>query len=195
MSETPRLAVEVAAVLDEFAASQRALALDQAKKQRLTVMRSIGEHGGQVSFETMIDEGASADEIYQLIAPLDGALDRLKAKSDLSDHYFRILNKCGEIEQATHKLAEDQVTFSAQNRERNKSRRVETVGMTPPQRATIDGHRTTIRDGFARIEELWKAVAECRRILGGEDPFQVLDEQVRTRVDKLRGAAPEPAAA
>lgn len=195
MSEDKKLAVEVAAVLDEFAAAQRAQALDQAKRQRITVVRSIGEHGGQVHFETVIDEGASADEIFRLIAPLDGALDRLKAKSDLSDHYFRILNKCGEIEQAMHKAAEDQVTFSAQNRERNKSRRVEVVGMTAPQRATLDGHRTSIRAGMARIDELWKAVAECRRILGGEDPFQVLDEQVKTRVEKLRGTAPEPAAA
>lgn len=185
-----KLAIEVAAVLDEFAATQRAQGVAQARLQKIIFARQIGE--GQVQFEAVIDEAAEATEIYQTLARIDAAADRLKAKHDLSDHYGRLLNICGQIELSAKKAAEDEVEFQAKNAARNAGKRIAIV-MTDQQTAALKQHRDAIRDGFERIAELQKAIAECRRVLDGEDPFSVLDGQIAGRLDKLRGSRPAAA--
>lgn len=184
--------VKFAAILDEFAAGQRKLALSETRKQRLTMMRGVGE-GCQVSFETVIDEGTEPAEIYKILDAVDQALSRLKAKSDLSDHYFRMLNDCGQIEMTQKKLASEQLTFEAENAVRNANRRV-AVTLTSGQRVALDNYRQSIRDLFERLAEKQKAAAECRRILDGEDPFRVLDDQIRERIAQLRGGSAAAAA-
>jgi uncharacterized membrane-anchored protein YhcB (DUF1043 family) len=182
--------IRFAAVLDEFVAAQREQALVQTKRQRITVTRPVGDM--HVQFETLVDESASPAEIFDVLAPLDTALDRLKAKVDLSSHYERMANLCGQIEMSAHKLATDRAKFQADNEARNERRRTPIV-LTQPQRTALDQHRQAITDSFERIAELKKAAAECRQIIGGEDPFAVLDRQIEERLDRLRGARPDAA--
>lgn len=183
--------VKFGAILDEFAAAQRSLALTQVKRQRITVMRRVGDM--TISFETLVDEGADADEIFGLLAPLDVAVDRLQAKANLSDHYGNMLNACGEIDLTVRRMAADRAEYEDRNRRRNVGRRTELVGLSAEQQQKLTQARDTIRQKFERIEELKKAAAECRRVLAGEDPFAVLDDQINTRIDALRGQRPEAA--
>lgn len=191
MSEETKLATEVAAVLDEFAAAQRRDALDKARLQKIIFARQIGE--GQLQFEAVIEDSADAAEIYAMLARVETAADRLKAKVDLSGHYARLLNHCGQIEMARKKLAEDTVDFEARNAAANANRRV-AIRMTDAQSAALKQHRDGIRDCWERIEETQKAIAECRRVLDGEDPFAVLADQIAQRLDGLRGSRPAAAA-
>lgn len=184
-------AVKFAALLDEFAAAQRGLALAETRKQRIMVGRHVGDQN--ITYEVVVDEGASSADIFRILEPLDGAIDRLKAKADLSDHYSRIANHLGQIEMSMKKLAADRIKFQAENAQRNERGRRTPLVLTGPQKAGLDGHRQAIRDGFGRIEELQKAAAECRRVLGGEDPFQVLDDVIAAKLDELRGARQDAA--
>jgi DNA repair exonuclease SbcCD ATPase subunit len=183
-------AIKFTAVLDEFAAAQRQLALGEVKKQRITVTRRIGDMG--VQFELVVDEGSTAEEIFHTLDPLDGALDRLKAKADLSDHYKKILDHVGQIEQAYQKSAADLAEFRLRNDTWNENRR-QPIEFTDAQVAALAHHKQTIRDHQGRIDELQKCVAEAVRVLNGESPFGVLDEQISQRLDQLRGTRPDAA--
>src|SRR6266853_4478847 len=185
MTDTPQLAAEVAAIFEQYTLRLRESALAETRKRRITMIRQVGD-GAQITHEMVIDEEATSEEVYHSLATIDGAIDRLKAKADLSGFYMSMLNKCGEIDLAVKRMAEDQVKFEAENAARNANRRV-AVTMTSQQRETIDRSRVAIRDAFQRIEELQKAVAECCRIIGGEDPFLVLEQQIKSRVEALRG--------
>lgn len=178
------------AVLDSFAAAQRQQALFETKRQRVIVTRHVADLN--VQFETLVDEGASATEIFAVLAPLDGAILRLKATVDLSSHYDRMANLVGTIEMSMKKLATDRIKFQAENAQRNQSRRSPIV-LTDAQRKALDQHREAIRDSFERIDELKKAAFECRRVIGGEDPFAVLEGQIDERLDQLRGERPDAA--
>jgi hypothetical protein len=177
--------IRFAAVLDQFSAQQRELALTQTRKQRISIVRNIGQIC-QVTYETVVEEGAPAEEIFRLLEPIDGAIDRLKAKSDLNDHYIHSANDCGQIEMAVKRLAGLRIQFAAENARRGQNRRQE-VGLSPTQQTSLDEQRRTIRDLFEKIEERKLAILECRRVLGGEDPFKILDEQIEKRLDALRG--------
>ena len=191
MADNISLATEVAAVLEEFVAAQRAQAVGQARLQKIILARQIGE--GQLQFEAVIEEGATAAEIYDMISRVESAADRLKAKVELSGHYGRMLNIAGQIEITIRKAAEDRVTFEAHNAAANAHRRI-AVTMTKAQGAALEQHAANLKDCWQRIEETEKAIAECRRILEGEEPFSVLADQVGARLDKLRGARLEAAA-
>ena len=83
-----------------------------AKLQKITAQRSVGQ-ACTIVCELTVPQGADSAEIYEALKPWDAAIDRLKAKSDLSDHYFRMLNNAGVIEVALNRMAADQVTFAA----------------------------------------------------------------------------------
>lgn len=191
MTEPSKLAVEVAAVLDEFVASQRRQALSDARLQKLVFQRQVGE--GAIISEFVIDEQADAAEIYARLARVETAADRLKAKVDLSLHFGTILNKCGVIDMARKKYAADRVEFEAKNAAQDATRRVKRVGLTDQQQATLKNQLDTIKGEWEKIEETQKAIAECQRILAGEDPFQVLADQIDRRLDELRGSRPAAA--
>jgi hypothetical protein len=184
--------VKFAAVLDEFAAGQRRLAIDEVKKQRLMVARHVGDMN--VTFEAVVDEGTSADEIFAILAPLDGAIDRLKAKADLSDHYVRILNACNAIETATSKLISMRDDYRQKNEDANAQGRRTPRILNAQQAATLEGQANSIRDMFKQVEDHQQSAAECRAILDGIDPFLVLDEQINKRLAVLRPAALHSAA-
>jgi hypothetical protein len=182
--------IKFTAVLDEFAAAQRAAALGQAKRQRITVTRPLGDL--HVQFELVVDEGSSPAEIYEVLAPLDAALDRLKAKVDLASHYERINDICGQIDLAVNKLAGERAKFQAENEVLNETRRAPVV-LTTAQRSALDHHRGTIRDHFVRIEEVKIAAGECMSILKGASRLELLDRQINERLDKLRVMRPDAA--
>src|SRR4029077_5969716 len=92
-----------AAVLEEFAAAERARALTETRKQRIGVVRHVGDQN--VTFEIVVDEGSSAADIFDILAPIDGAIDRLKAKTDMLEHYTRMADDLGLIEMTQKKMA------------------------------------------------------------------------------------------
>jgi hypothetical protein len=192
MSDITDKLTEFAAILDEFTAAQRRAALDQAKRQRISLVRAISQTC-QCTFEMNVDEGTSSEEIFALLAPIDTALDRLKAKADLSDHYNRCLNETNQIEMSVRKLATDRIGFEEENARHSQNRR-QAIGLTSQQTAQLEESRRAIRIGFERVDEIRKAAGEARRILEGEDPFKLLDEQIRNRLDALRGLRPTEAA-
>jgi hypothetical protein len=182
---TENLAVEVAAVLEEFSAAERARGVTAARMQKLVFQRQVGE--GAIVFEAVIDETADAKEIYAMLERVEAAADRLKAKVDLSGHYGRILNNIALIEQARKRLAEETVEYEANNAAANRNRRTPII-LTDAQSSNLKQHRTAIKDCFDKIEETQKAISECRRVLDGDDPFQVLSDQIAERLDAVRGS-------
>jgi hypothetical protein len=179
-----------AGILEEFAVAQRQAALGETRKQRLTVSRHVGDMN--IAYDMVVDEGSTSADIFSILAPLDSAIDRLKAKADLSDCYVQMANHVGQIEMSMKKMLAERDEYRKANAERNERRR-EPIGLTSTQSANLSAHRVSIDDCFARIEELKRAAAECRRVLGGEDPFAVLDEQITKRLDLLRGARQDAA--
>jgi len=179
-----------AAVLEEFAAAERARALTETRKQRIGVVRHVGDQN--VTFEIVVDEGSSAADIFDILAPIDGAIDRLKAKTDMLEHYTRMADDLGLIEMTQKKMATTVAEFRRQNDARNENRRHPIV-WTQTQAAAIDNFRDTIKDCFESIEGKRAAVERCRRILGGEPRVNVLDEQIEARLDQLRGARQDAA--
>ena len=177
-------ASEVAALLQEFAAAQREHALTQTKRQRIVVRRTIGDM--EVTFESLVDEGSSPKEIFAVLEPLDGALDRLQAKAFLSAHYNSILNKCDKIEIASKDLQAHRISYEEANALRNTNRRIERVGLTPEQSKSLKVIRDDIFKLWGEIAGCEKAAAETLRIFEGEDPFVVQRDQVRERIDELR---------
>jgi hypothetical protein len=179
-----------AGVLETFVATQRMAAIGETRKQRIMVARHVGDQN--VSYEVVVDEGVDAKEIFRIIEPLDGAIDRLKAKAELSDHYVRIANACNLIETATKKLIEMREDYRKTNAERNANRRSPII-FTAQQAAGMEGQVSSIKDLWAQIAGHQEAAAECRRVLDGEDPFGVIEGQIAKRLDALRGARPDAA--
>jgi hypothetical protein len=182
--------IKFAAVLDEFAASQRALALGQAKRQRVTLTTVVGTM--QVQFETLVDEGSAPEEIFEALAPIDTSIERLRAKVDLSKHLNSISSECGLIEMTARKLSEERARFHADNEERNQNRRTAVV-LTGPQLATLAQLRREIDASFVKIEGFENDAAECRRVVDGEETLSVLESRVAARLDRLRGARQDAA--
>jgi len=188
--------IKFAAILDEFAASQRALALTQTNKQRITLRRNVASNC-EIVLEKVLDADASAAELYQAIEPVSGAIDRLANFVEMRSWYDRLAEAVNMLTVQVKTLAEDQVTIQSENEERNRSRRVPGVPVVVGklQRAKLDNHRTSIRALNANIDTYKKEIANCRRVIGGEDPFMVLDEKIELNLGKLRGMAAEPVAA
>jgi hypothetical protein len=199
--------IEFAALLDQFAAEQRALALGEAKKQRVILRRTVS--GGasigavaELTLEKVIDADADAAEVYDAVAPTLVAIDRLANKVELAQHYEAINGNCRLIEEGLRMMAEEQVKFrmenstqtARRNARRSEENRVE-VGYTATQQAKLASHRTSIKGLFEQIEASQKKAAECRRVVDGEDALDVLREQVIQRLDRLRGAVPADVAA
>jgi hypothetical protein len=177
-------AAEIAEILTAFTEEQRRAALNQHRWRKITVARVVGDT--QIQFETVVDEQAGAIEIFEALAPLDAAIDRLKAKSDLSDHYGRIASCLNEIEMSAKALARDRHGFAVRNAKGNERRRTE-VGLTAQQELALNQHRESIRERFERVDSLYASARETLRIVGGEDPFAVVAEQLAKRLDELRG--------
>ena len=183
--------VEFTAVLDEFAANQRRQGIEGARLQKIVYARQIGE--GQIQFEAVIDETAEAPEISKMLARIEAAADRLKAKVDLSGHYMRVLMAAGQIEMATKKYAEMMVSADAY-------RAADSIGKRRLQehrdqdKAALKQQKDAIKDCWEKIEENQQAIEECKRILEGEDPFEVLADQIAKRLDALRGSRSAAAA-
>ena len=176
--------VEFTAVLDEFAANQRRQGIEGARLQKIVFARQIGE--GQIQFEAVIDETAEAPEIFKMLARIEAAADRMKAKVDLSGHYGRILNNCGQIEMAQKKLAEMMVSADAKRAAASVGRR-QLVAVSDADKAGFRQQEDAIKDCRDKIEETQKAIDECLRILDGEDPFVVLADQIAKRLRELKG--------
>jgi hypothetical protein len=177
-------AAEIAEILTAFTEEQRRAALNQHRWRKITVARVVGDT--QIQCETVVDEQAGATEIFEALAPLDAAIDRLKAKSDLSDHYGRIASCLNEIEMSVKALARDTHRFQADNAMRNQTRR-NPITYTEAQKANLTQHRESIKERFERIEELQASARETLRIVDGEDPFAVVAEQLAKRLDAVRG--------
>lgn len=175
---------EFASILEAFSAEQRSRAMAESKRQRVTMIRTIADKC-QVSFEAVIDEDTDAAEIFGVLERVDQATDRLAAKAHLADYYNQILNISGQIEVAIRKLAEDGLTFRAEADERNRGRHTER-GITDQQKSVLESHRKSIKDGFARIDEIRVAIGEAKRILVGDDALAVVERQIEIRMDKLR---------
>jgi hypothetical protein len=187
MTDTIEELAKFAAILDEFAAAQRRLGLDEVKKQRLMVARHVGDMN--VTFEAVVDEGTGVGEIFAILAPLDGAIDRLKAKADLSDHYVRIANACNAIESATEKLVSMRDEYRQKNEDANTHGRRTPRILNAAQSAALEGQANSIKDMFKQIAAHQQAAGECRAILDGADPFLMLDEQINRRLAALRPGA------
>ena len=174
--------VEFTAVLDEFAANQRRQGIEGARLQKIVFARQIGE--GQIQFEAVIDETAEAPEIYKMLARVEAAADRMKAKVDLSGHYGRILNNCALIEQARKKHAEMSVRANAMRAADSIGKR-RLVEIRDADKAALQQQEDSIDDCWEKIEETQKAIDECLRVLDGQDPFVVLSDQIAKRLDAL----------
>ena len=182
---TTEIATELGALLDEFTAAQRRDAISQANKQRLTFVRPLGT--GQIVCEMVVDEAEDAVSIYEKLARVEAAADRLKAKVDLSDHYSRVLGSINQIEMARKKLAEMVVESDAKRASASINRRA-LVPISDADKIAQKQQRDSMKALFENIDETQKAIAECKRILDGEDPFAVVAEQIAERLDRVRGS-------
>ena len=182
---------ELAQLLGEFAAAEREQALTQTKKQRLVVARNVGNT--QLQLEKVLDENASAEEIFDAIEPFERAVERITAKVKLSECYLALEQQANQIELAYKKRAGDLIEFGEKNRIANSRKRGDIVGLTVTQAATLKSQAESIRALWERVEEIKAIIGENRRILGGGDPFSIAAAKVTHRLDALRGYSADAA--
>ena len=188
MSDEQRYSLSyIAALFHDFASTQREVLIAQSRKQKITIVRNIGQVC-QCTFETVVDEGTDTEEIYQLLAPIDAALDRIKAKSDLSDHFYRAMNKLSEIDMATQKLVAQRALFVERNALHSQGRRREQVGLTEAQQKELLANRQNIIGLWETVEDTQRAANETQRVIDGENPIVILREQIAKRIDELRAS-------
>ncbi len=176
--------VTFAAVLDEFAASQRELALGQAKRQRILLTRPIGDM--QVQFETLVDEGASSEEIFTALQPLDRALDRFQAMSDLSATFKLIGKHCASIEQSIANLASERAKYQ----QANQQHRPAAIAVAQERRKILQHAGTVSHDDAVAKAELEFDRSEERGRRGGEGDRQ--DGRARTESQARASFRPWP---
>jgi hypothetical protein len=185
MSDFDDKLIEFSAILDQYTASQRQAALAESKRNRITVVRKIGDDY-QVHFEAIVDETAPGTEIYDCVARIDEACNRLRAKTMVVQHYERISGFCNQIDLSVKKLRDERAAYERKNAARSSSRRQEVVGLTPQQADTLLSIRNQIKDTFDKIEESRKYAADSLKILEGEDPLRILAAEIEERLDKLQ---------
>lgn len=176
---------EFAGILEAFAANQRQQALAESKRQRVTMIRTI-QGVAQVSFEAVVDETTTSAEIFEVMGRIDRATDRLEAKANISNYLNKIAGYCGEIEVASHKMAELRLNYQVENEQHNASRYVRIEGLTDAQKAGLKNQEKSIKALFANIDEAKKAIAEAKLVLAGDDALGVVERQINDRVERIR---------
>jgi Zn-dependent M32 family carboxypeptidase len=182
--------VKFAAILDEFAAAQRRQALDQARKERITITRPIGNAHAQV--ELVVDEHTSSQDIWQLIAPIESALERLNAKNQMETWLESALADARTIDVGQGELRQLRADYEEVNTIASIGRRL-APQLTSAQKSTLSNQRKSILDTFEKIDEKRERVARWRRVFNGEEHAQILEEELDAMLDELRGARPAAA--
>jgi hypothetical protein len=183
--------IKFAAVLDEFSAQQRALAIGQASKQRIMWSRTIGGGGNNVSFEAMIDDTAEPAELNALLDKMADAGDRQEARAQLDLHMRQLRLDLGTLEREKAGYAKHYQDITEQNMAASANRRRE-VTFSKPQIQELERMRVSLREAEAAIEERKLTIGECRRIVGGQSRIEAAEETQRQREAQ---AAARPAAA
>jgi anti-sigma28 factor (negative regulator of flagellin synthesis) len=178
-------AQEIAEILTAYTEEQRRAALNQHRWRKITLARVVGDT--QIQCETVVDEQASGAEVYAALAPLDAAVDRLKAKSEIVAHYETISSCVGQIEVSAKARARDRYEFARKNQQQNANRRNEIVGLTAQQNSMLSVHGEAMKANFERIEELRSVIARLVRVVDGGDPIAVKAMHIDERLDALRG--------
>jgi hypothetical protein len=149
----------------------------------LQYVRQVGE--AQISCQIGLEEDASPEAVFEAIAKVDAAADRMKAKADLVSHYARLLNIFGQIEMSQKALEADTLRFETENAARSEGRRRD-VDMTIQQQLALKAHVDATRDAHARIADVQAAIVEASRVLDGENQFKVMLEKVAEGLEKLK---------
>ena len=191
MADRSELAAEMAALLEDHAAFIRRDAIERSRLQKVIFSRQISD--GQFQFEAVIEEAASADEMYKMVQRAMQASDQLLAKAIIADRYDRIEKKINEIEVARKQMAKDEVAIDAENAAASIGKRVRVV-RTSQQDATLRNQRSSIDAEFEVIEKHRREIAEARRVVAGEDWADVRGELTEERLDALGGSRSAAAA-
>ena len=192
MAERSDLAAEMAALLEDHAAFIRRDAIERSRLQKIIFSRQVSD--GQFQFEAVIDETASADEMYKMAQRAMQASDQLLAKAIIADRYDRIDKKINEIEVARKQMARDEVAIDAENAAASIGKRVRAI-RTSQQEATLRNQKNSIDAEIAIIEKHKREIEEARRVVAGEDWADVRAELTDEKLsDALRGSRSAAAA-
>jgi hypothetical protein len=182
--------VKFAAILDEFSAHQRALAIGETRKQRIMWSRTIGGGGNNVSFEAVVDDTVDAAELNALLDKMADAGDRQEARAQLDLHMRQLRLDIGVLEREKASYAKHYQDITEQNMVASQNRRKE-VTFTKSQTQEMERMRTSLREAEAAIDERRLTIGECKRIVGGQSRIEAVEETQRQR----EAQAARPAAA
>jgi hypothetical protein len=168
------LAAEVAAVLEAFGAEQRARALDETKRTRITLTRTVSS-GFQLGFETVVDQAAEKAEIDALLDRMVGAAERQEAVAQLEQDIQSLAIDQGTLAGQIKDLARREAEYRAEN-ERVSAGRREAIALSKQQRAALDQLRTGIEEAKRTIDRRRERMAQCRRIIAGESRLAVAQD-------------------
>jgi hypothetical protein len=183
--------IKFAAVLDEFSAQQRAMAIGETRKQRIMWSRTIGGGGNNVSFEAVVDDTADAAELNALLDKMADAGDRQEARAQLDLHMRQLRLDLGTLEREKANYARHYQDITELNLVASQNRRRE-VTFTKSQTQELERMRVSLHEAEAAIEERRLTIGECKRIVGGQSRIEAAEETQRQREAQ---AAARPAAA
>ncbi len=179
MSEN--IATEVAAIIESFSAEQRASAIADQQRQKVTVARQLAP-GSQVVFEAVIDRASEQSEIDGLLDRLVAATDRQEAMIQLAAHLGQLRLDQGLLERQKKDYARNNAKFVAEDEARSARRHaVNDVTVDPKHRSALDQIRTGIEETQAQIEERIWTIDECRRIIAGQTRLEAIETTMRLR--------------
>ena len=163
---------------------ERRAALHQHKWRKITARHEIA--GTALQFETVVEENATAEEIFAALAPIEDAVDRFQAKLELIMCYRSAENECKQIELAVQTYYRQRHDYETENAKHNATRR-NTVGLNAGQIKNLQGQRETIKEKLSRVDEYIAEGEKLKTFIAGDNRLSSLEAEVRSRLHALRG--------
>lgn len=180
-------AADIAAILENFREQERQAALFENRRQKVMFARNLGSGGQlicQTSLEAVIDQTATSDEIYDMIARFDDAIDRHKAKLDLNELYAKLDAQIRQLDVALRGRAQREVSYRAENAVKNAGRRVP-ITFTSAQEADLRNSALGIAEARKEIAATWELVDACKKIMLDGMAFDHVETELRNRLATL----------
>jgi len=176
-------AADIAAILENFREQERAAAVFESRRQKVVFERNLGVSGhlvARATLEAVIDQSSTSDEIYQMVARFDEAIDRHKAKVELGEHYGTIDQLIRQLSLAVAASATREVNFLAENAAASIGRR-EIIPLSSTQRATLDNDDKAIKRCRSELIEEWKLVEAAKKRMNASNPYDEFERDLHER--------------
>jgi len=177
------IATEVAAIIESFAAEQRATAIADQQRQKMTLARKLADDT-QLVFEAVVDRTTDRAELDATLDRIAAAGDRQEAMIALGAHLIQLRLDQGLLERRKKDLAFHVAKFKAEAEVRRSKRHSVLPGgeeLRSIDQANLNQISTGIEEAQAQIQERIWTIDECRRIIAGQSRLEAIETTMRLR--------------